>query len=370
MSEITKNNGEDIRRNIRKIEKRFEVLRTSLAILISLMIVFVVVALVSDSPLEAIKTILTGPLTSVRRFANVIEMMIPLGFTGLALTIVFSSNRYNLSADSAFFMGSMVATIIAVFSPLPPLITVALALLSGFLVGCIIGAIPALISHKYKANVLVISLMLNYIVGFLVNYLFSYVVRDPNKMGQQSYALPNNVNLGKLIPKTRVHYGLFILLIVIFIAYFFFYKTKWGFTLRAVGSNENFAKYAGINVPLVVILSQTIGTGIAGLGGSVEILGVFSSFMWASSPGYGFDGVIIATLARQNPRNIPLAAFFLAYVRVGADILNRTSDVPAEIVSIVQAAIILLIAAQAFLSKWKEREIIKASNIEQVEVEA
>lgn len=371
MSEQVKKETHDVRREVRKVEQRFEVLRTILAILISLAIIIVVIAIVSDDPLEAVKTLLTGPLTSRRRFANVIELMIPLAFTGLALTIIFTTKRYNLAADSAFYMGAMIAVFVAIFSPLPPFLTIILALLAGFLVGAIIGGIPGVLNWKFSADVLVVSLMLNYVVGFLVKYFFNYVVRDPSKMNQQSYPLPEGVSLGKLIPKTNIHFGLIIMLAVVILAYIVFYKTKWGYTLRTVGSNEKFARYTGIDVPKVVLLAQVIGTGIAGLGGSVEMLGIYKSFMWIDTPGYGFDGVIIATLARLNPKNIPLAAFFLAYVRTGADILNRTSNIPAEIVSIVQATIILLIAAQAFLSKWKAREIVKVSKRgEAEEVEA
>jgi ABC-type uncharacterized transport system permease subunit len=360
----SKNNKKDVRNEIRKIESRFEILRTLIAISISLAIIVIIVAIVSDDPINSIITLLTGPLTSVRRFANVIELMIPLAFCGLALTFVFSTKRFNLSSDSAFYLGAMVACIIGVFSNLPPVLSVILSLIAGFLVGALVGFIPAILSEKFHAEVLVLSLMLNYIVGFLVKYLFSYVVRDPGKAAQQSYPLPKGVNLGTLIPGTRIHAGLFLMLIAVFIVYTVFYKTKWGYTLRMVGMNEKFAKYTGKDVSKIVILAQVIGTGIAGFGGSVEMLGVYKSFMWAQSPGYGFDGVIIATLAHENPKNIPLAAFFLAYIRVGADILNRTSNIPAEIISIVQATIILLIAAQAFLSKWKEREIIKVSEIE------
>lgn len=361
--------GEDVRNRVRKIESRFEILRTIIAIAIAMAIVMVTIAIVSDSPLEAIRTLLLGPLSTLRRFANVIELMVPLAFTGLALTVVFTSNRFNLSSDSAFYMGGMIAVIIALFTPAPPIVVVILAMLGAFIGGAIIGGIPAVIGNKFGANVLVISLMLNYAVGFLVKYLFSYVVRDPNKNAQQSYALPNGVNLGNMLQGTRIHYGVIIMLLIIALVYIFIYKTRWGYSLRTVGANEKFATYTGINVPLVVILAQVVGTGIAGLGGAVELLGMYRSFMWIESPGYGFDGVIIATLARTNPKNIPLAAFFLAYVRVGADILNRTSDIPAEIISIVQATIILLIAAQAFLSKWKEKEIVKASNVDETPAE-
>lgn len=350
-----------LRKKVQGIEERFEFLRTLLSILIALTIVLAIVAIVSADPLKGITTLLTGPLTSIRRFGNVIELMIPLTFTGLALIIVFKSNRFNLAADSAFFFGSMAACMIGVFSKLPAPLTILLALTAGTLAGALIGFIPAFIGNVFGANVLVISLMLNYIIGFIVKYLFSYVVRDPDMANQQSLPLRADVNLGKLIPNTRIHYGLLIVMALVAISYIVIYRTRWGYALRTTGANEKFAKYSGIKVPIVVLLAQVIGTAVAGLGGSVEMLGIYKVFLWTETPALGFDGVIIATLAKMNPKNVPFAAFFLAYIRIGADILNRTSDIPAEVVSIVQATIILLIAAKAFLVKWREREIVKAS---------
>lgn len=351
-----------MRREVKKIESRFEILRTILSLVIALAIVLVIVAFVSKEPLEAIKTLLLGPLSSVRRFADVVQLMIPLSFCGLAITMVFKTKRYNLSADSAFFMGLMVATIVGCFSPFPPFITIILALVLGYLVGCLIGFIPAILGEKFYTDPLVISLMLNYVVGFFVNYLFNYVVRDPYKANMQSLPLQKGVNLGALVPKTRIHYGLFIMIACVVICYIILYKTKKGYAVRMTGENEKFARYVSIPVGSVIVGAQTLGTGLAGLGGAVEMIGAYTTFKWQMSPAYGFDGVILATLARNNPLGVPFAAFFLAYIRVGADILNRTSDIPAEIVSVVQATVILLIAAQAFLSRWKQRAIVKKAD--------
>lgn len=351
--------ADKVRRNIKKTESRFNALRSILSIVIALGIVLVIVLFVSKEPIQAIESLLLGPVSSLRRFGNVIELMIPLTFSGLAITIVFKSNRFNLAADGAFYMASMAAAMVGIFSPLPAPVTIVLAMAAGLAVGAIIGAIPALIEMKFGAGVLVVSLMLNYVVGYFVNYLFNYVVRDPYKSVMQSLKMQDGVNLGKMITRTNIHWGFVIMILVSVLCYIFLYKTKWGYALRATGENERFALYSGIPVTKVVILAQVIGTALAGLGGSVEMLGMHSTFKWTVSPGYGFDGVIIATLARSNPGLVPFAAFFLAYVRTGADILNRTSDIPAEIISIVQATIIVLVAAEAFLSKWKERQIVK-----------
>ncbi|QIK69632.1 ABC transporter permease [Erysipelothrix sp. HDW6C] len=342
-----------------KLQTRFEILRTVLAIAIAMGIVLVLVLFVSDEPLTAISSLLIGPFTSVKRFANVIELMIPLTFTGLAITIVFKTKRYNLAADSAFFMGSLIALVVALTTNLPPLPTIILALVASIVVGAIIGYIPAIIRSKFGADELVTSLMLNYVVGFLVNYIFNYHFRDPQKAAVQSYPLPEGMNLSVIIPGTRIHSGFIIMIVLVVVTWLVMYRTKWGYQLRATGANEKFAKYSGMKVGFIVIAAQAIGTAFAGLGGAIEMLGLHKTFKWTKAPGYGFDGVIMATLARGNPALVPFAAFFLAYVRVGADILNRTTSLPAEIVSIIQATIILLVAAQAFLAKMRHRSIVK-----------
>jgi simple sugar transport system permease protein len=126
-----------------------------------------------------------------------------------------------------------------------------------------------------------------------------------------------------------------------------------------VGLNSKFAGYSGISIAGVVLLAQVLSGAIAGLGGAVEILGVFRRFQWLASPGYGFDGVIIAILSRNNPLLVPFGALFLAYLRTGADVMAMYSDVTSEMVSLIQAVIILLVTAEAFLSGYRHRMVVK-----------
>ncbi|MDN6699317.1 MAG: ABC transporter permease, partial [Staphylococcus equorum] len=342
---------EKIKSDTVKIDWQFEVLRTFLAIFISLAVVTVIVFFISDEPFEAIQSLLIGPFTTLRRFGNVIELMIPLTFTGLAITVVFRSKRFNLSADGTFYAGSLIAAVVGLISPFPPVISIIIAFIVALIIGGVIGYIPAIVQKKFGANELVTSLMLNYVVNYGVKYIFNYKIRDPQKSSLQSYPMPESFQLRNLIPGTRIHSGIVIMAVVVFIVWFILYRTRWGYSLRATGSNEKFAKYSGIKVGLVVILAQSMGTALASLGGAIEMIGLHKTFKWKENPGFGFDGVIISTLANGNPALVPLAAFFLSYVRVGADILNRTTQIPAEIVAIVQAIIILLVAAQAFLAK-------------------
>ena len=125
------------------------------------------------------------------------------------------------------------------------------------------------------------------------------------------------------------------------------------------GRNIRFARYTGLNTTAIIAYSQLIGGFIAGVGGSVEVLGMYDRFQWQSLPGYGFDGIVVAILAKNKPHYIPIAAFFLAYLKIGADKMATSTDVTAEMVLIIQGVIIMLAAAQAFLSKWRQKALIK-----------
>lgn len=353
-------------RSVAQLEMQFTVLRTVLAILIALGIVLAVVIVVSFTlddvnPLEAISSLLIGPLSRGKRFAQVIEEMIPLTFVGIGLAIVFRTNRFNLAADGTFYLGGMIAAIVALASPFPAVITILLALLAAFVVSGAIGYIPAKLRQLFGADELVSSLMLNYVIGFFVNYLLNFVIRDTTKSTTQSLAWSKQPILGTMIPGTRIHFGLIIMIILVLVSWFVIYKTKWGYALRATGENEKFAAYNGIKTTTIIIVAQVVGTAIAGVGGAIQILGKETSFSWTTSPGFGFDGVIITTLAAGNPLMVPLASFFLAYIRVGADVMNITTKIPPEVISIAQAIIIMLIAAQYFLAKTKHKALVKQS---------
>jgi len=179
-----------------------------------------------------------------------------------------------------------------------------------------------------------------------------------------SFKLKASALIPNLIPKTRIHFGLFIVIGMIFITYYFLYRTKWGYSIRMTGLNQKFADYSGINTTSVIVYSQVIGGIIAGIGGATELLGMYTRFQWQTLPGYGWDGMMVAILARNNPALVPVAAFLLAFLRIGADLMARMTDVPSEVVSIIQAIMIIFVAAESFLATWRHRMVVKRAKEE------
>lgn len=339
----------------------FEVLRFAVAILIAFGISFIIMSFSTDSPFSAIGNLFVGPLTSIRRFSTVLETMIPLTFAGLAVNVMFKANQFNLAAEGALFMGALVAAIIAIFMPGPPFLVIIAGMIAAGITGSLVCAIPGVLKIKWNCSEMVVSLMLNYVMLYLGTYIFNQVARDPDSAYKASYTFQDGVSLGNIIPRTRLHAGIFIVIVFVIMVYIFMFKTKWGYKLRMTGSNIHFAKCAGISVAGVIMSSQLIGGFIAGVGGSTEMLGMYSRFQWSALPGYGFDGVILNILAKENPAYIPVAAFFIAYLRIGADYMYKQSDIASEIVAIIEGLVIVLVAATAFLAGFRHRMTTKVS---------
>ena len=342
----------------RQIENRFTLIRTLVAVGIALICCLALILLVSEEPLQACVSFLTGPLDPPKNLATVLQTAAPLIFSGLAVSIMFSCNQFNLAGEGAFFLGGLAGSAVAVKLVLPYVVHPIVALLAGGLVGGIVCAIPGLLKVKLGATEVVSSLMLNYVVLYFGVYLLNYFLLDPSAGFPATERLPDTARLESLIPKTNFHIGIILSFVLCVVMYFFLYRSKYGYSIRMVGQNENFARYSGIKVGATIMMAQIIGGILAGVGGASEVLGGYTRFQWVALPGYGFDGVIVAILAGNNPLLVPLGAVFLAYLRVGADIMSRRSDVATEVLAIVQGAIILLVAAKLFLKNIKHKYIV------------
>lgn len=347
--------------NVKQIEKLMDVAKTVAAILLSFAATILLICLVSSTPLATIKDFIFGPFASMRRIGNIIEMAIPILFTSCAICIMYSTGHINMGTSGCFYVGGLAASSVAFGVQMVAGVHPLVCLIAGGVVGAMVAALPAILRIKWDINEVVSSLMFNYIVVYLGTYLLRNFMLDPEAGFNASKSYEKTAMLPRLIGGTRIHFGLVLAILVVIFSYLFLKKTKWGYKIRMMGYNSKFSIYSGVGVAGVLLSSQMIGGFLAGMGGATEALGLYTRFEWAAAPTAGFDGIMVAAIARRNPAMVPIAALFLAYIRVGADVISRTSDVPAEIVSIIQALIIMLIGAQMFLSSMRHKQIVKAS---------
>lgn len=348
----------------RTIDKIFEVVRIILAILLAFALTLVILIFVSKDPVNAVKEFLTGPFKTVRRMGNMVELAIPYIFTGVGMCFLYSAGQFNTVGEGIFFFsGCTISLTCLALIPLnlPPVIYPFVLITVGALVGIGISFIPGILKIKWKVNDVVMAIMLQNILQYFGKWIVITQMRDPSISYNASYKLPENALIGKMIPGTRIHYGLIIALIVVVIATIIIYKSPLGYSMRLVGKNDEFAQYAGINVKRSILSAQLIGGALAGIGGAVEILGMYERFQWGGLTQHGIDGTMVAVLAKSNPALVPFTSLLLAYLRIGADLVNMKSDIPAEFITVIQSIVIMLVAAEQFLVGTKNKIIYKTA---------
>lgn len=354
----------------KNIEKQFQIYRTLLAIAIALAVAFVFIFIISDDPLTSIRSFLLGPVSSKRKVGNIIEMMTPLLFTGVGVCMIFSANQTNMAVEGGFFMGAVMATAAATMIKLPAGLHMVICLLVGGLTGAVVCLVPAGLFVKFGAKPVVSSIMVNNACLYFGLAIINHMLRDPSAGYMASMKFAKTAKMPELLDGTNVHLGIVIGLAVVVGGYLYLYRSKGGYEIRTIGKNTEFARYSGMHVNHVILKAQLIGGFLAGLGGAVEVLGMYNRFQYQSLTNHGFDGIMIGIMAGYNPRLIPVTALFLAYIRVGADAMQRTSDVPIELVSIITAIIVMLIVAERFLYKTKHKRMVAAAKEEAAKKEA
>lgn len=343
------------------IEKRFNIIRAVLAVTISILFCFLLILISSDNPITDIVTFITAPFTSVSRIYMLLIKMSPILFASLAVCVLFSANTANLAVEGAFYAGAIASCCVSTIQNfLPAPLHFIVAALAGAAGATIVLLIPAILKEKFNANIVVCSLMLNYVVNLLGNYLICGPLRDPNCNNEASLPIAESAKLPIFLKAggQKVHVGILIAIALAVVTWFIIYKSKFGYQSRTVGQNPNFAKFSGINVGRIVILGSIVAGCLCGIGATAEINGYYRRMEWDKSIGYGWDGIMIACLAGNNPLLAIPAAAFLAYVRTGADVLNMTSTIPTEIVNIVQQVVIIMIAAKNLLAKSENKAIV------------
>ncbi|MCS7252217.1 MAG: ABC transporter permease [Anaerolineae bacterium] len=334
------------------------VTRTLTTMAMALGMGFVITALVSPRPLQAYTALLTGPLSSPARIGIWMEDATGLILLGLAFTLVFQARQFSLLAEGQLHLGALVAGIVALHLPLPIGLHLGMALLAAMAAGFLYGLIPGALKAYLGASELVASLMLNVIAQRFYELLLTYWLRPPGAGYNWTDPFPATAILWRPIPDVRINIGLPIALMATALVWLLIYRSSFGYELRVVGANPEFARYVGIPLRRVILLGIAVSGIPAGLAGAYLAMGVHHRLILNISLGLGFEGIVVALLARNNPAFVPLAAFAYSYLRIGGDIMERTAAVGSDLVRLIQAVIILFLTAEALfeqLSHWIAR---------------
>lgn len=329
-----------------------EILRTMLALVVALVITFIIVIVVSSEPGAAFAALLGGPLSSPRTIGVWLDDVAKLTLAGLALSLVFQARLFALGAQGQAYFGGLAAGVIALFVIGDSWLSIPLGLLAAAITGAAYGWIPGVIKARFGANEIVSTLMLNYIALDVFAWLVRTRLSPPGSGLTQSAPFPEAAVFPTLIPRTRIDLGIVIAIIAVILTWFYLYRTKRGFELRMTGFNSRFAEYSGVNVSRTIVRTMTLSGAIGGILGAVFVQGTaFGNLSIGFEGLITFEGILVAIVARNRPLLVPFAALFYGYLRQGAVLMGLRSDVPTEMIGIIQGVVILLVAS-AGLYGW------------------
>ena len=269
----------------------------------------------------------------------------PLIFTGLAVAVAFRAGLFNIGGEGQFFMGAMAAAWLGVSLGFLGLAAIPVVVVACLLAGFLWGAIPGVLKAYFGAHEVITTIMLNFIAIFLT----SYITRVPlDRAGPLPGTEP--VPEGATIPILGAglglaNYGIVLALLAAVAAYLLLWRTRTGFELRAVGLSPGAANYAGMGIGRNTVLALAIGGAFAGLGGGVEVIGVYGNMDLPFVRNVGFTGIGVALLGRNHPVGVVLGALIFGALASGAQQMQFDTQVPLDLTNVLLAVILLFVTA-------------------------
>lgn len=326
-------------------------LRPVLAIGMAMFIGVFIIMLSNQDPLFAYSKMVMGAFGGFSRLAESLDRSIPIILTGLATAVAFRTGVFNAGVEGSLYLGAFAAFLVGHYvSVSSSIIHVPLVLGAAALAGAVWAFIPGYTKAVYKVDETVTTILLNYVAILFTAYLVAIPFKDVTAGSQQTPLILETAHLYRFLPPSRVHIGLFLAILLAILLYWFFKRTTWGYNFNMTGMNPHYAHYVGINVERTMIYSMLISGAIGGIAGACQIMGILYRFIDQFSPGYGFEGIAVSLLARNNPLGILVAGFFYGALQTGATYMDRTTDVPKELITSLVAIIIFFVTAEGLFT--------------------
>lgn len=293
----------------------------------------------------------SGVLNGFYPLSETIVTSTPLILGGLSVALAFRSGLFNIGAQGQFIFGAIGASYVGFNFNFSPVLHVTIAILVGILFGGLFGGLVGLLKAKTGAHEVIVTIMLNYIAALFILWLLK--TTRFLRPGRQDPLAPE-VNPSAQLPKLfgedlRIHVGIFIAILAAVFVWWLLNKSTLGFKFRAVGANANAARTAGISIPFVTTITMFICGGLAGLGGAVHILGTEYSLAAGIAGSIGFDAITVALLGQATPIGTVFGALLFGALQTGGRTLLSNTGTSPDIVQVIQALIVLFIAAPALM---------------------
>jgi simple sugar transport system permease protein len=325
------------------------------SILLAAVVSSVIVLALGENPLHIGSVMLSGSLGSLRSLANTLEEATPLILTGLCFALAMRCGLFNIGGEGQLVMGAFAAAWVGVkLAGLDPVTHVFLCIAAAGMAGALWAGLAGILRVRFGAHEVITTIMLNYLAFIVTNYLVGNpYFKKVGQIPQTEDVLPTAMlpAITFLYRYTRLNLGFLIALAAVVAVFIILERTRLGFELRAVGLNPVASRTAGISAARSMVIAMALGGFLAGMAGAERVLGVHKHFVSPFPFGYGFAGIAVALLGRTNPLGVLIAALFFGALASGGAQVDMETAVPRELVTVIQAIVIMFVACEYLIRR-------------------
>ncbi len=328
--------------------KNSAVFASVLAVIFAFLVVGILLLSSGRNPVEAFGYFLDGAFGDMFNFANTVSRVVPLLIAAIAFIIGAKCSVFNVGIEGQLLLGALASAVVGYIIELPKAIHLPLTLLAGTLAGGLYALIPGWLKVYRKVNEILSTIMLNY-PAFFFNH---YIVLNVTPLEGVIPATPfvnETAKFINLVPGTRLHAGVIVAAIVVVAAYILLQRTTMGYEMRAVGFNQEAARYHGIPVEKRMMLAFFISGCLAGLAGAVEMAGVHYRYLDQFSPGYGYDSITVAMVGLLHPFGAIFSATLFGALKTGILDMAVYTEIPRQLVTLINGIVVLFISAKSLV---------------------
>ena len=328
-----------------------------LAILLSMLLASGLIVWAGESVIAAFQLMATGAFGNTFAITETFSRAIPLTLTGLAAAIAFRARFFNIGAEGQLYCGALAASIVGTgLITLPAVAMIPLLFTVGACAGGLALLLPWFLKTRMNVDEVVTTLLLNFVILLLISYALEGPMRDPMSMGwPQAAPIVDSGVLPALVPRTRLHAGVFFAVFAAATLWLLLRYSVFGFSVKALGLNPEAARHAGISPVRTLFWVAMLSGALAGCAGVSEVAGLKGYLTLDLSPGFGYTGIAVAMLANLHPLGVVVSAVFLAGVSVGADSMGRALGVPSYIADIMVASAVLSVLIGLMFTRYRLR---------------
>jgi ABC-type uncharacterized transport system permease subunit len=314
------------------------------ALATAIALIAIVLLALGASPIGVFAALAEGAFGNWYAVSDTIVKATPLIFTGLAVSIAFSGALWNIGADGQLTVGAIAAGAIGpMLASWPHPIAIAAMLMVGAIGGALWGGLAGWLRARRDVNEVISTIMLNFVAVQVLSWAVHGPLMEPSGAYPASAPIAHNAELGFYFPPTRLNLGMLLAAILAVASYLMLFYTSLGFELRAMGRSRRAARFFRIRITPLTIWAMALCGALAGLGGAVQVSAITHRLYEKISPGWGYEAIAVALVARLNPIAIVLAALFFGALDNGSQAMQRSQGVSPVLVQVIQAMVILIL---------------------------